>query len=61
MAGPTHGQPQALCGTDLGAKAPYAPSGQSKRGHGFAAIFTMAVPQAQNGPTDMFFARIGPG
>jgi len=31
------------------------------RGRGFAAIFTMAAPQARNGPTDIFFARIGPG
>jgi hypothetical protein len=30
-------------------------------GRGFAAIFTMAAPQAKNGPTDFFFARIGPG
>jgi len=27
----------------------------------FAAIFTLAAPQARNGPTDIFFARIGPG
>jgi hypothetical protein len=31
------------------------------RGRGFAAIFTMAAPLAKNGPTDIFFARIGPG
>jgi hypothetical protein len=31
------------------------------RGRGFAAIFTLAAPQARNGPTDIFFARIGPG
>jgi len=30
-------------------------------GRGFAAIFTMAAPLANNGPTDIFFARIGPG
>jgi hypothetical protein len=30
-------------------------------GRGFAALFTMAAPQARNGPTDIFFARIGPG
>jgi hypothetical protein len=30
-------------------------------GRGFAATFTMAAPQARNGPTDIFFARIGPG
>ena len=29
-------------------------------GRGFAAIFTLAAPQAENGPTDIFFARIGP-
>jgi hypothetical protein len=28
---------------------------------GFAAAFTLASPQAQNGPTDIFFAQIGPG
>jgi hypothetical protein len=32
-----------------------------RRGRGFAAIFTMAAPQAKDGPTDIFFARIGPG
>jgi hypothetical protein len=31
------------------------------RGNGFAAVFTMAAPQATDGPTDIFFARIGPG
>ena len=31
------------------------------RGRGFTAIFTMAAPLAKNGPTDIFFARIGPG
>jgi hypothetical protein len=31
------------------------------RGHGFAAVFTLAAPQAKDGPTDIFFARIGPG
>jgi hypothetical protein len=31
------------------------------RGRGFAAIFTLAAPQAKDGPTDIFFARIGPG
>jgi hypothetical protein len=30
------------------------------RGRGFAAAFTQAAPQAQDGPTDIFFARIGP-
>ena len=29
-------------------------------GRGFAAIFTLAAPQARNGPTDIFFARMGP-
>jgi hypothetical protein len=29
--------------------------------NGFAAVFTMAAPQAKDGPTDIFFARIGPG
>jgi hypothetical protein len=27
----------------------------------FAAAFTLAAPQAEDGPTDIFFARIGPG
>jgi hypothetical protein len=31
------------------------------RGRGFAAIFTLAAPQARNGPTDIFVARIAPG
>jgi hypothetical protein len=30
-------------------------------GRGFAAIFTLATPFANDGPTDIFFARIGPG
>jgi hypothetical protein len=29
-------------------------------GRGFAAVFTMAAPRAKNGPSDIFFARIGP-
>jgi hypothetical protein len=28
--------------------------------HGFAAVFTMATPQAKDGPSDIFFARIVP-
>jgi hypothetical protein len=28
---------------------------------GFAAAFTLAAPQAKDGPTDIFFAQIGPG
>jgi hypothetical protein len=31
------------------------------RGRGFAAVVTLAAPQAKDGPTDIFFARIGPG
>jgi hypothetical protein len=31
------------------------------RGRGFAAVFTLAAPQAKDGLTDTFFARIGPG
>jgi len=27
---------------------------------GFAAIFTLAAPQAKDGPTDIYFARIEP-
>jgi hypothetical protein len=30
------------------------------RGRGFAAVFTQGAPQAKDGPTDIFFARIGP-
>jgi hypothetical protein len=30
------------------------------RKRGFAAVFTQAAPQAKDGPTDIFFARIGP-
>jgi hypothetical protein len=30
-------------------------------GRGFAAVFTMAAPQAKDGPTDIFFAEVGPG
>jgi hypothetical protein len=30
------------------------------RTRGFAAAFTQAAPQAKDGPTDIFFARIGP-
>jgi Neuraminidase (sialidase) len=30
------------------------------RTRGFAAAFTQASPQAEDGPTDIFFARIGP-
>ncbi|MDQ3858043.1 MAG: glycoside hydrolase, partial [Actinomycetota bacterium] len=29
--------------------------------NGFAAAFTLAAPQAKDGPTDIFFARIAPG
>jgi hypothetical protein len=35
--------------------------GLAGMGKGFGAIFALASPQAQNGPTDIFFARIGPG
>lgn len=31
------------------------------RGHGFAAIFTLAAPFASDGPTDIFFANLRPG
>jgi hypothetical protein len=30
------------------------------RGRSFAALFTLAAPQAKDGPTDIFFARIRP-
>jgi hypothetical protein len=29
--------------------------------NGFAADFTLPAPQAKDGPTDIFFARIQPG
>jgi hypothetical protein len=31
------------------------------RGRGFAALFAAPAPLAKDGPTDIFFARIGPG
>jgi len=31
------------------------------RGRGFAAVLTLPAPQAKDGPTDIFFARIAPG
>jgi hypothetical protein len=31
------------------------------RGRGFAAVFTLPAPQAKDGPTDIFFARLAPG
>jgi hypothetical protein len=31
------------------------------RGHGFAAMFTLAAPVATDGPTDIFFAQIKRG
>jgi hypothetical protein len=53
--------------TDLRTAAPPAQNrfgeyqGLAGMRKGFAAIFGLAAPQATNGPTDIFFARIGPG
>jgi hypothetical protein len=35
--------------------------GLAALGRGFAALFTAPAPLAKDGPTDIFFARIGPG
>ena len=37
------------------------PAGPGREIQGLAAIFTLAAPQARNGPTDIFVARIGQG
>ena len=57
LAGPTDLQTAPLPGHN------YVGEYQGLAGlrRGFAAAFTLASPQAQNGPTDIFFARIGPG
>ena len=53
--------------TDLRTAAPPEPNrfgeyqGLAGMRTGFAAIFGLASPQAIDGPTDIFFARIGPG
>jgi hypothetical protein len=53
--------------TDLRTAAPAAQTrfgeyqGLAGLSKGFAAIFGLASPQAKNGPTDIFFAHIGPG
>jgi BNR repeat-like domain len=53
--------------TDLRTAAPPAQNrvgeyqGLAGLPRGFAAAFTLARPQAKNGPTDIFFARIGRG
>jgi hypothetical protein len=58
VAGPTDLRPAELpVGNYVGEYQGLA----ALRGRGFAAVFTLAAPQAQDGPTDIFFARIGPG
>jgi hypothetical protein len=58
VAGPTDLRPAALPVPNFVGE--YQGLG-ALRGRGFAAVFTLAAPQARNGPTDIFFARIGPG
>ena len=58
VAGPTDLRPAELpVGNYVGEYQGLA----ALRGRGFAAVFTLAAPQARDGPTDIFFARIGPG
>jgi hypothetical protein len=59
VAGPTDLRPAELpVGNYVGE---YQGLAGLPRGRGFAAVFTLAAPQAKDGPTDIFFARIGPG
>ncbi len=65
--GTTWSQTHVAGPTDLRTAAP-APQtrfgeyqGLAGLSKGFAAIFGLAVPQATTGPTDIFFAQIGPG
>jgi hypothetical protein len=65
--GTTWNQTHVAGPTDLRTAAP-APQGRfgeyqglAGLNKGFAAIFGLAAPQAKNGPTDIFFAHIGPG
>jgi hypothetical protein len=58
VAGPTDLRPAELpVGNYVGEYQGLA----ALRGRGFAAVFTLAAPQAKDGPTDIFYARIGPG
>jgi hypothetical protein len=58
VAGPTDLRPAELpVGNYVGEYQGLA----ALRGRGFAAVFTLAAPQASDGPTDIFFARIEPG
>ena len=59
VAGPTDLRTAPLPAHNFGGE--YQGRAGLPRGRGFAAIFTLAAPQARNGPTDIFFARIGPG
>jgi hypothetical protein len=59
VAGPTDLRPAELpVGNYVGE---YQGLAGLPRGRGFAAVFTLAAPQAKDGPTDIFYARIGPG
>ncbi|MGW5194991.1 sialidase family protein [Kribbella sp. NPDC004138] len=66
-AGATWQQIHVAGPTDLRTAAPPAQNrfgeyqGLAGLKTGFAAIFGLATPQAQNGPTDIFFAQIAPG
>jgi len=57
LAGPFNLRAAPLGSHGLGEYQGLAASG----GSGFAAIFTLAAPLAKDGPTDIFFAKIGPG
>ena len=65
--GMTWSQTHVAGPTDLRTAAPAAQTrfgeyqGLAGLRKGFAAIFGLAAPQATNGPTDIFFAHIGPG
>ena len=58
VAGPTDLRSGALARQNrFGEYQGLAPIGRE----GFAAIFTLASPQATDGPTDIFFSRIARG
>jgi hypothetical protein len=60
MLGEAHGEGAPLTVDDPPSAIDQVLPGAGMR-NGFAAIFGLAAPQATNGPTDIFFARIGPG
>jgi hypothetical protein len=59
VAGPTDLRTAPLPGHNFVGE--YQGLARLPRGRGFAAVFTMAAPQVKDGPTDIFFAQIGPG